>query len=459
MPRASSSRARPWARVVAALAVLAIVAASGPGEATTYIRDTEIETTIRDFSAPVLRAAGLSPDDVHIYLIKDDSLNAFVAGGLNIFLHTGLIKRAEDPGQLIGVIAHEAGHIAGGHLSRIQDELSRASIQAIIATVLGAAAGVATGRGDVAVAASALGQHAAERNILSYSRAQESAADQAAIRYLEATGQSARGLMDFLKILEDQELLSPALQDPYLRTHPITRERVDTVRRHVENSRYSEAKYPAEWHESHARMVAKLDGFLDSPGRTLRNYPESDQSIPARYARAIAHHKRADLPVALELIDGLIEDHPDDPFCHELKGQILFERGEAARALPAYVRANELLPGEPLLQIALAQVAIEQNDREWTERATNLLERAVQREDQNARAWRLLGVAHGRLGNMGRASLALAEEALLRDEPEDAMRQANRAQREMTEGSSGWLRAEDVHHAAERAIEERRRRR
>ncbi len=437
-----------------------LLASGGPAlaQGVSLIRDAEIETTIRKFSTPVFEAAGLAPEDVSIYLVRDDRLNAFVAGGLNLFLNTGLIQRTEDPNQLIGVIAHETGHIAGGHLARLRDELTGFSAQSILAVVLGTAAAIASGDGGAAAAIISGGTSMAQQNLLRYSRTQEASADQAAFRFLDRTGQSTRGFVDFLEILGQQELIAAERQDPYLRTHPITTERIAAARQHFDNSPHRDATDPEEWQRAHARMRAKLDGFILPPRTTLARYGEGDRSVSARYARAIAYYRIPDLARALPAIDELIAEHPNDPYFHELRGQMLFENGRINEALPAYEKALQLSPRSPLLQRELARVKIETNDPAHTQDAVRLLEQVVRTERDDAGTWRLLGIAHGRQGQMGEASLALAESALIRRQHEDAMLQADRAQRTLKQGTPGWLRAEDIKRAAEdlrRKAEER----
>lgn len=414
------------------------------------VRDAEIETIIRTYATPIFEAAGLAPNDVDIHLVNDASLNAFVAGGLKLFLNTGLIQRTTEPGQLIGVIAHETGHIAGGHLVRVRDEMENASIQSVLAAVLGAAAAVASGEGGLGTAIAAGGTSMAMRNFLQYSRAQESAADHAALRFLDHTQWSSRGLVEFLGVLADQELLSSTMQDPYLRSHPITRERVASARDHVARSPYSDARFPEAFYGYHARMIAKLDGFLYAPATTLRKYPATDTSLAARYARAIAHYRAADLKQSVPEIDALIAENPTDPYFHELRGQMLFENGRAAEAMPSYERAAQLRPDSALIRLELSRVLIELGGSERFAAAERQLGEVVRMEPQNAGAWRLLGIAYGRNGDVPNASLALAESAMLRGAREEARFQAERARRTLPEGSPQWLRADDLKRAADR---------
>lgn len=403
-----------------------------------------MENTIRTFATPLLQAAGIPPVSVDLYIVRDNSLNAFVAGGQNIFMFTGLLTRSEHAGQVVGVLAHEIGHIAGGHLVRSRDAIERAQMFSVASMLLGAAAGLATGRPDAGMAVMAGGQEVAMRDYFSFSRTQESSADQAALSYLSKTGLSAKGLLEFFDILGDQEILVASRQDPYVRTHPLSRDRVSVMRHYVESSPHSNADFPPEWDEMHARMRAKLFAFLESPLRTFQRYREDDNSMASRYARAIAHYRQPNLDKALPLMDGLIAERPNDPYFHEMKAQILYENGRAREALPVYREAVRLLPGNPLLRVELARVEIELEEPSLLEDALGHLTVAVTAEPQNAFAWKNMAIAHGRLGNEAMASLAMAEHALLVGRMPDAAYHAGRAERLLPKGSPSWLRAQDV---------------
>ncbi|MCH7693330.1 MAG: M48 family metalloprotease [Proteobacteria bacterium] len=437
-----------------AVSVFAAACLWAPAEAgaqkLSFIRDAEIENTIRTYAAPLFQAAGLEPSDVRIYLVNDRSLNAFVAGGQRLFINTGLIMRSKHAGQVIGVIAHETGHIAGGHLSRLHAAIANSTAQSILALVIGAAAAIGTGRGDVGAAIVAGGQSMGLRSFLHYNRTQESAADQAALRFLDATGQSSRGLLEFMELLGAQDLLSADRQDPYLRTHPLSRERVDAVQAHLSRSPNRDKAQPARIQELHRRMLAKLYAFLEPVPRTLRRYAESDTGLAARYARAIAYYRKPDLGKALPLIDGLIAERPEDPYFHELKGQMLFENGRAAEALKPYETAVRLLPRSPLLRRGLAQVQLELGDPALLEPAIRNLRAAVQRDAEAPFTWRQLAIAYGRRGDMGMSAVALAEEALLKGDARQARYHAGKAGKLLPRGSIGWLQAQDILQAAKK---------
>lgn len=416
------------------------------GDARALIRDEEIETTIRTWSAPMFRAADLDPSFVSVYIVPDTTLNAFVSGGQNIFLTTGLLMRSESAGQVKGVIAHETGHIAGGHLARLQEALKNAQLESIIAMVLGVGI-IATGEGQAGAAGTAVvlgGHQVAGRNLLKYTRGQEAAADQAAMSYLDRTGQSSKGMEDFMRILANQEAIYMGRSDPYLRSHPLTRDRIEIIGNHVANSRFSDLPEPPQDATAHARMRAKLLAFLEPLERTLKEYPKSDASLPARYARAIAYYRKANLARALPLVDGLIAEHPDDPYFHELKGQMLFENGHVAEAVESHKVAVGLKPDSALLLTLLAQARLELNDPAQTKAATVHLVEAVKLENDNAGSWNFLAIAYGRQGQIGLSSLALAEKFLIGGKNKDARAQAKRAEKALPHGSPGWLRAQDI---------------
>ncbi len=430
-----------------ALTVTPILASRGEAAQSfpSIIRDAEIETTIRDYTTPIFRAAGLDPSAVHVYLLDSDELNAFVAGGMNIFVYTGLIIATQRPLQLIGVIAHETGHIAGGHLARIQEGLEGATMTAIIAMVLGGIAAAASGNGGGAGAGVIAGQDMGTRSLLSYTRTMEASADAAALKFLDATHQSSRGLLEFFGILKHQEFMLYGQPNPYLINHPLTTERIEAVQQHVDSSPYSDIPDRPDWVIRHKRMVAKLIGYLWPMNRVLQAYPMSDRSVYGRYARAYADYRAGLLRPGLQEINSLIAEQPQDPYFLELKGQMLYESGQGTEALPYYNKAVSLAPDEPLLAIELAQVQIEQEDPTLIQPAIDQLKRALQYEPQNGQAWRLLGTAYGRDNQMGMATLCLAESAAVNGQRRNAHDQAKEAMKLLPVGSPAWLRAQDIY--------------
>jgi predicted Zn-dependent protease len=432
------------ALLVAAAMLLLASAALAQGRSISFIRDTEIEATIRDFATPLFAAAGLEPNAIGVHLVNDRSLNAFVGNGLNLFINTGLLIRSEHAGQVIGVIAHETGHIQGGHLVQMREQIDQATIPLLLemlATIGAVGAGAqASTPNDWGGVRGGGGPTMTERLLLRYSRAMENQADQAALTLLDRTGPSARGLMEFLDILADQELLQVGRQDPYVRTHPITRERVDVVRNHVARSRHSAAALPAGFAERHARMRGKLLGFLE-PGRVASMYRPVDQSIEARYARAIAAYKRLDFAAADAQLAALTREHPNDPFFIETRAQFLLEQGkpEAARAL--YAQAATLAPTEPLIVQSLGSAELQSGA---VTEAIATLERAQRLRATDPGTWRLLAQAYGRDGRTAMADYAQAEYFMLIGRRNDAVHFASRALRGLAEGSAVRLRAQDI---------------
>ena len=425
------------------VAVFSVSSLTARAQAPSLIRDAEIENTIRAYATPLFEAAKLEPSDIKVHLVNDKSLNAFVAGGLNLFMNTGLLIRSTDAGQVIGVIAHETGHILGGHLARRKEAVRNAQAKSLLGFVLGGVA-AAAGRGDVAMAAVRTGEGAGISSILAYTRGHESSADTAAIKLLEQTKQSASGLASFMQILADQELLSSRRQDPYLRTHPITSHLVDFIEAHLKKSAFTNVPPSPAFTKMHLRMKAKLKAFMERPSLTLRSYKRDDPSVPARYARSIAYYRMAKLDEAIPLIEGLIADEPNNPYFHELKGQMLFENGRVDEAILAYEKAAELLPNSALILIDYARTKLESHDPAYLESSIKDLATAIRQEPRSAFAWRQFAIATGRKGEMGMSALALAEEAYLLGRRDDAMFQVAKAEHLLPEGSRGWIRSQDI---------------
>jgi len=363
-------------------------------------------------------------------------------------MYTGTILRSDRPNELVGVMAHETGHIAGGHLARFATEMHDATIKAIIAMAVGAAASVVGHDYGGIGGAVAGGEGVGERSFLSFSVAQEGAADHAALKFLDATHQSSKGLLDFFKILEPEELLSPAQQDPYLRTHPLTTERITYVQQHVLSSSYTNNPDPPQWVPMLADVKAKLHGFLDPPAKTLEKYPTTDQSVPARYARAIAYYRIPEVDKALAEIDSLIHDQPNNPYFWELKGQILFDNGRVTDAVAPYQHAVAL-NNAPLMRVELAQVELETEDPSLLPKALAQLSDAVVFEHDNPEAWHFLAIAYGRSNNIGMAALSLAEEGMANGDYKTAIQQAIRARQILPAGPQRQ-RAEDIEAEAKR---------
>jgi predicted Zn-dependent protease len=415
-----------------------------------------VERVIRDIAAPVFRAAGLDSASVRLFIVADPAINAFVAGGSNIFLHTGLLMAAEEPEMLAGVLAHETGHITGGHLARGAEQLEQASIGAVLSYIVGAGA-ILAGAGDVGAAVLSGASSAANRSLLSFSRTNEQAADAAALRFLEEARISPRGMLKVFRLLQRHEKQHYGTPDPYALTHPLTRERVNQLRDYLSERPEMDVRVTVhnEINDRYARMIGKLEGFLEEPDTVLARY--RDAAVPtlrSRYAVAVARFRRGDTEEAVASLRGLIAEAPGDAYYHDTLGQVLFESGRVAEAAEIYGTAVALAPDEAMIQTGYAQalLASAEDDAAWRGRAIRALELATRQDATFGLAWRLLAGAYGADGNTGMRHLALAEEALLDNKPEAAVAQSDLAVKALEQGSPARLRASDLHREAVREL-------
>ncbi len=438
------SAARKWissvfaALLFAALAPVAYAACPGP-----CIRDAEIEAILREYSDPIFEAAGLRASDVDIYLINDGSLNAFVGGGQNVHIHTGLIIAAETPEQLKGVIAHETCHMACGHLQTRTEAMGAAGNMSMMSIGLGVLA-MAAGAPDAGMALIGSSSQFGYLTFAKHTRSEEAAADQKAVSYLEATGQSADGLIEFFEKYRYQELMSDGRRYPYFRTHPLSSDRIGALRSRVAQARSTAEPQSERTLDQMARMKAKLIGFLEPANKVYREYPTTDLSIPARYARSISAYRVPDIGTALREIDGLIELEPENPYFHELRGQILFESGQIEESIGPHRRSVELAPDQPLLKVNLARSLTQDGAEEQLDEAVGLLIDAIAQDKENAFAWNQLALAYGKQNRVGDADLATAEEAYAIGDVRRAHVFASRASRKLDPNTPNGRRASDI---------------
>ncbi|VAW15408.1 Putative Zn-dependent protease, contains TPR repeats [hydrothermal vent metagenome] len=438
------------AAVLVAVVLSFAVAGDALAQRRSEIRDAEIEALLRDYTRPILKAAGLSSGAIDVILINDSAINAFVTGGQKIFIHTGLLTEADSPNVVIGVLAHEAGHIAAGHLVRMRDEINRARVATVITAVLGVAAaagGALAGDSDaisaglsVASGSRGIGQ----RTFLKYARSQEAAADQAAMRYLEATGQSAKGMFKLFDQLSDQMLVSIRNIDPYAISHPLPRERISLLERLAKSSRYYNREDTPSLQLRHDLMRAKLVAFLGRPGTIARKYKFANDSLPARYARAIFSYRTANVRGAIKEIDALIASLPNYPYFWELKGQALLEAGRAQEAIKPLLKSVKLAPNQPLLRILLAQAMLQTGKASQVDPAIKQLRRALRTERRSSFAFKQLALAYGKKGQTARAQLYTAREMLVRGQLDRAVVFAKRSRDGLKRGSPEWVAADDI---------------
>lgn len=415
----------------------------------TAIRDAEIEKTLKNYLDPLFTTAGLNPEDSNIVIIIDPAMNAAALPNNTMLFFTGFLIGTQTPEEVAGVLAHEVGHIAARHLVRMYSAIDKAQKMSMLGALMGIAVGM-LGSPDAGMAIAMGSSSQALHSFLHYRRSEEEVADMLAVKYLEALKWPIRGLRTFLSKLLGQELLSESLQDPYLRSHPLTKDRVERIRSKEDaGGTHYEGKMPPYFQEQHNRMVAKLKAFLWSTNRTLQTF--TGNAIVDLYARSIAYYRQKDFEKALKILEELIEKEPKNPFFYEFRGQILFEAGRIAESIPPYQKAVDLLPESTLLQVGLAQSLLQGDDLKAIEKAVCLLKKATHNEKDNGMAWNYLAIAYGKQNKMGLMAIALAEKGFVTREWRYALDQANRAKNFSKKGSQIYQRAEEIEREAQEA--------
>ncbi|OAF05566.1 peptidase [Bradyrhizobium centrolobii] len=437
----------------AALVLTPLSAARAQAKGPPVLRDTETEQLLREYTRPILRAAGLEKQNIQMVIINDASFNAFVADGRRIFVNYGAILQSDTPNQLIGVLAHETGHLAGGHLAKLREQLANAQTQMIIAMLLGAGAIAAgAGRGgtgnnglaNAGAAAMAGPQEMIRRSLLSYQRQQEENADRAGVKFLTATQQSPKGMYETFKRFTSESLFATRGADPYLQSHPMPAERVAALQEFARTSPYWDKKDDPALQLRHDMVRAKISAFMERPETVYRRYPTSNDSMPARYARAISTYLHGDLRSALAQIDALIQAQPNNPYFYEVRGQALLESGKPAEAIPALHKAVALSSNSPLIEMLLGQALVGSDNKAYTDEAIRILRAAVAREPEAPLGYTQLAMAYGRKGDYAEADLASAQAAYLRGDNKTARELATRAKTRFAVGTPGWVKADDI---------------
>jgi predicted Zn-dependent protease len=447
LPRAASRRARGGAAlplcgpILAGLTLIALALPAG-AQGLPLIRDTEIETLLSDYARPIFKAAGLGDGRVSMRIVKSDIFNAFVLDGRNVFIHTGTLMQAETPNQVIGVIAHEAGHIAGGHMAALRARIARDQTRALLLRILGIGVAVATANPAAAMA----GDELVMRSLLAERRAQESAADQAGLQYLSITRQSGKGMLETFERFAQQEYIGDQHKDPFVRSHPVATDRLAQLRGNVQRSPFYAQKDQPQLQLRHDMMRAKLAGYLERPTLVFNRYPVTDNSVPARYARTIAKFfqgGQGGLQAALADVDLLIRDRPENPYFWELKGDFLSRSGRPREAVPVLRQALKLSAESNLIRVALASALLASEDQAVVNEAAELLRRSLI-EDQNQRAYRELANAQIRQGKRPEADASIAQAYFLEGDVKQAQLFAKRAQTALVKGSPAWLKMDDI---------------
>jgi predicted Zn-dependent protease len=459
MPHASIRRRLTALALAGVLGVQAALPGFAQPRQMSFIRDAEIEQVMRDYLDPILGAAGLRKGFIRVVLVNDRSFNAFVADGKRVFVNIGAIMESKTPNQIIGVLAHEAGHIAGGHLARMRAELDKATAIAVIGTLLGGAALIGTARGgnhgggqgnvgtDGIGSMGALfgGVEMARRSLLAYQRGEEQAADRSALTYLEKTGQSPKGMVETFERMASDSLFSSTRVDKYTVSHPLPNERVAALKEAARQSpHYDKADPPARLLK-HEMIRAKLYAFTAPQGEVNRRYPSYDTALPARYARAIVEYRHGRPDAAQRMIDALIKEQPNNPYFWELKGQALLEGGQASAAIAPLRKAVSIAPNQALIRTMLGHALMASDTPANVNEAIKELTNATSRDPENYEGFRYLGQAYSRKGDEGNAALAAARGALIEGNLQDARRFARRAMPLLAEGSPAYLAAKDIY--------------
>ncbi|MET4272432.1 MULTISPECIES: M48 family metalloprotease [unclassified Bradyrhizobium] len=439
----------------AAIALTPFSAAHAQAKGPPVLRDTETEQLLREYTRPILRVAGLEKQNIQMVIVNEGSFNAFVADGRRIFVNYGAILQSETPNQIIGVLAHETGHLAGGHLSKLREQLANAQTQMIIAMLLGAGAmavgstrgsGSAGNNGLANAGAAALAgpQEMIRRTLLSYQRQQEENADRAGVKFLTATQQSPKGMYETFKRFTSESLFAARGADPYLQSHPMPAERVASLQEFASASPYWDKKDDPALQLRHDMVRAKISAFMERPETVYRRYPLTNDSMPARYARAVSTYLHGDLRSALAQIDALIQVQPNNAYFYEVRGQALLEGGKPAEAIPALRKAVALSNNAPLIEMLLGQALVGSDNKAYTDDAVRILRAAVAREPEAVLGYMQLAMAYGRKGDYAEADLASAQAAYLRGDNKTARELATRAKTRFAVGTPGWVKADDI---------------
>jgi predicted Zn-dependent protease len=432
------------------IAAISGVNSSARAQGIDVVRDSEIERVLRGYEAPILKAAGIDPHTVKIYLVNDPEINAFATQSPvqseteSIFVNTGTILQLKTPNQVIGILAHETGHIAGGHVVRDATAMRKAAIPMLLGIALGAAA-VAMGGGEAGMGIMALGQQAAQAQFFQFSRAQEATADQMGQKYLRETHQSGEGMLEvFNKFANMEAEITYGRNVTLVTDHPLSRERIDLLQQLVDSSPYKDVKDSPQAVRQFHLIQAKLEGFLYRVDTTLQHYPLTDASEEAHYARAIAYFRQPDMKKAIDEANTLVKIDPKNDFFWEVLGQIYVEMSQPLNGIPAYQKAADLAPDEPLLRLDLAAAQIATGKPQFGKPALDNLKIVLQQENNNGFAWYEAAQAYSDMGNEAMANLSTAELDYSQGNFGAAAHFATLAQHRLAAGSSDWQRATDI---------------
>jgi predicted Zn-dependent protease len=426
-------------RLKTILVVMIITVHATSAQSIGLLRDPDIEHGLQELADPILLSAGIKSNNIKVLIVNDLSLNAFVIDNHHIFIHAGLVLKLTSAEQLQSVIAHEAAHIANGHIARRVANIKRAKVSSAFGVLLAVAA-VAGGESKVGAGIALGTASSAQRVFLAHTRVEEASADQAALRYLSHAKVNPGSMSEVFKIFKGQMNLSLERQDPYTRSHPLNRDRIRAI------DAYTSAATILNKNQTHSywfkRIQAKLSGFLRTPKWTLTHAKGDDEINLMR--QAIANHRIGKGSLAKRKIDQLISLHPKDPYYKELQGQILLENNEYTAAIKAYAKAAQLAPVNAQILGSYGRSLLAVNTRSNNLTALKNLRKARELDNRDARILRDIAIAFARAGNEGQAVLAIAERYALLGDLKNATLQAAKAEGLLSRGSIAWQRAQDI---------------
>ena len=419
-------------------------------QAFSIVRDAQTEQLLQEYARPLLHAAQIDPASIRIVLVDDRRFNAFIVDARHIFIHTGVFLDSESPAEIMGVLAHEIGHIKGGHLAHAHSSLDDARFVAMLSALIGVAA-LATGAnansdslvgGGAGLAASS--GNFGQRLFLAHRRLQEETADRIALQLLGQAGLPTSGLTNILNRLARRERYAGAQADPYLRSHPASSERLRNLTHGAAREKARPAADLTALQQRHDLVRAKIKAYTGRPGSAARAFFPSDKSLAADYGRAILAMRRGEISAARTALDGLVKHAPQNPYFRELLGQLHLQAGNADIAIASFREALQLSPDEPQLRAALGSALLARGRGPDIDEAITLLSRAVTQDQNLPASWRQLAIALNRAGRALEATLATSRSLLASGDIAGAKFHAARVREEATRGDRLWLRADDI---------------
>jgi len=416
------------------------------------IRDDETEKLLKEITDPIIRAVGLDSDSIEIVIVNDPSINAFVSGGQRIFIHTGLIAEADDVSTVIGVLAHEAGHIKGAHIIQKGSDYEKANYGAIAGYVLGLGSVLAGAPAEAGLAISSASQNIAMRNLLSYSRDYENAADTVALEVCKKIGVTPRGLVNLLRKIQSEQKISGDIVDKYMLTHPVSEERIKYIENYIKKHPEIDKKPAEEIQKKFLMVKAKIYGFLYSSKKTKQIY-QGKTTDEALYALSVIKHREAKFSESDNYLNQLIARYPSNYYFYELRAQFLFERGKVDQSISEYRKVLIKLENSVLIRLKLANALLNKKDAASYQEAVSQLKAALLSEPRNISLTNQLGLAYGKLGNLGTSYLYFAESSIIAKNLNNAKFYLQKAERYINKASPEFIKLTELKNELDRLLD------